>query len=283
MFDFVLQWAAGFPGFAGMEVLADTLPWRAGCVGLFSKGLSVKERREDVLGCVTCRRRLTVTAAVCLSKTPGVSAPENAALMEAFALWAEENAPALGRNQRFTAQHGQLKAADELGLARYETELSWEFDDSDALPRRQVAHYLLVEGAYVPLGEGLEAFSPQLNALVEKSRNTLGQTQVHILGYEKTAGVETFFCRPGEPLFGMLQKILDGELSLDALGTELVQARLYDADAETAPAVRERVYIEILSCGGDAEGYQIPFRLHYTGIRRAGRFHMDSGTFTEEA
>ena len=48
------------------------------------------------------------------------------------------------------------------------------------------------------------------------------------------------------------------------------------------PAVKEECYIEIVSYGGDTTGYQIPFNVHYTGVKSKGTFNPATNTFTAE-
>ena len=45
-------------------------------------------------------------------------------------------------------------------------------------------------------------------------------------------------------------------------------------------AVREECYIEVISYGGDTTGYQIPFVVHYTGVKTKGIFDVKTKTFT---
>ena len=44
--------------------------------------------------------------------------------------------------------------------------------------------------------------------------------------------------------------------------------------------MKEECYIEITSYGGDTTGYQIPFNVHYTGVKTKGTFNVESKTFT---
>ena len=44
--------------------------------------------------------------------------------------------------------------------------------------------------------------------------------------------------------------------------------------------MREECYIEIVSYGGDTTGYQIPFNIHYTGVKTKGTFDVSKKTFT---
>ena len=45
--------------------------------------------------------------------------------------------------------------------------------------------------------------------------------------------------------------------------------------------MREECYIEIVSYGGDTTGYQIPFNVHYTGVKTKGSFDPTAKKFTE--
>lgn len=152
------------------------------------------------------------------------------------------------------------------------------------IQRKYMAHFIQCDdGAYVRLGKDLEEYSPELSAQVEKSKNILGQTAVRIVGYEKTAAVEPYFAEQGDPLFEKLQAIIDGDLVLEALKTNVVEVKLWEA-AENGgfQAICEEAYIEVTSYGGDTQGYQIPFTVHYTGRKQPGTFDPATGTFTAQ-
>ena len=150
------------------------------------------------------------------------------------------------------------------------------------IERKFMAHYIEAsEGVFVRLGDELEEYAPELSATVEKSKNILGQTAVAITGYEKSAAVEPYYAKVGDPLFERLQAIIDGDLVLDALKTNIVEVKLWQEGEGGFPAVMEEAFIEITSYGGDTTGYQIPFVVHYTGIKKQGLFDVDTKTFSE--
>ena len=103
---------------------------------------------------------------------------------------------------------------------------------------------------------------------------------VAITGYEKSAAVEPYYAAEGDPLFDRLQAIIDGDLVLDALRTNVVEVKLWQEGEGGFPAVKEEVCIEVTSYGGDTTGYQIPFVVHYTGIKQKGIFDLNTKTFT---
>lgn len=152
------------------------------------------------------------------------------------------------------------------------------------IDRKYLAHFInAAEGEecdYVRLGQDLEEYSPELSAQVDTRKNILGQTSILISGYEKTGAVEPYYAQAGDPLFARLQKILDEGLVLDKLKTDVVEVKLWEEkDDGTYAAIREEAFIEITSYGGDTSGYQIPFKLHYTGNKTVGSFHVNDKTF----
>lgn len=150
------------------------------------------------------------------------------------------------------------------------------------IERKYLAHFIDTgDGDYERLGYDLEEFSPELSAQVETKKNILGQSSILISGYEKTASVEPFYAQTGSALFTRLQEIIDGDLVLDDLKAEVVDVKLWEAN-ETGdyPAVKETVFIEVTSYGGDTTGYQIPFTVHYTGEKVKGTFNTSTRKFT---
>ena len=148
------------------------------------------------------------------------------------------------------------------------------------IERKYLAHFVKVGEEYVRLGKDLEEYSPEMSAQVEKTKNILGQTSVSISGYEKTGTVEPYFAESGDPLFEKLQAIVDGDLTLDDCKAAIVEVKLWDGEGDSFPAVEEECYLEVTSYGGDTKGYQIPFTIHYTGVKQTGTFDVKAKTFT---
>lgn len=156
------------------------------------------------------------------------------------------------------------------------------------IERKYLAHFINAaplgaeSPAYERLGKDLEEFSPELSAQVETKKNILGQTSVVISGYEKTGAVEPYYAEAGTALFQRLQDIIDESRILEDVKTDVVEVKLWEQDENGAyPAVREECYIEVTSYGGDTTGYQIPFKVHFTGNKVKGTFDVQSKTFTE--
>lgn len=157
------------------------------------------------------------------------------------------------------------------------------------IERKYLAHFINTaapgEGAaaaYERLGKDLEEFSTELSAQVDTKKNILGETSVLISSYEKTSSVEPYYAEKGDALFTRLQDIIDNQMVLDDLKTDVVEVKLWEGEdnGTTFPAYKEEAYIEVTSYGGDTTGYQIPFTLHFTGNKVSGTFDVASKTFT---
>ena len=152
------------------------------------------------------------------------------------------------------------------------------------IERKYLAHYINTAqedaAVYERLGKDLEEFSPELAAQVDTKKNILGQTSVVISGYQKTGAVEPYYAESDSGLFQRLQAIIDGGLVLEQLKTDVVEVKLWDGQGSVYPAIREECFIEVTSYGGDTQGYQIPFTIHYTGIKETGTFDLSTKKVT---
>ena len=155
------------------------------------------------------------------------------------------------------------------------------------IERKYLAHFINAApqnsetADYERLGKDLEEFSPELSAQVETKKNILGESSILISSYEKTASVEPYYAEADTGLFQRLQGIIDNQQVLDQLKADVVEVKLWEtAEGSAYPAVLEEAYIEVTSYGGDTTGYQIPFTLHYTGVKIKGTFDVSAKTFT---
>ena len=155
------------------------------------------------------------------------------------------------------------------------------------IERKYLAHFINTaeggEAVYERLGKDLEEFSPELSAQVDTKKNILGETAVVISAYEKTGAVEPYYAESDTGLFARLQAIIDEGLVLDKLKTDIVEVKLWEqAEGGAYPAIREEAFIEVTSYGGDTTGYQIPFKLHFTGKKVKGTFDVATRSFTAD-
>ncbi len=120
---------AAFPGFDGFVFTAEALGPQPGSAALVCKGREVLSRRQDILGAQTCRVRMHFVLMLHTAKDPLADDPVLAQALLEFGRWLPENAPIFGENQTVKAEKGRLAAASGTGIARYETQVVFEFDE----------------------------------------------------------------------------------------------------------------------------------------------------------
>jgi len=136
---------------------------------------------------------------------------------------------------------------------------------------------------YEVLGSDIEDLSVELAKNVETTQNILGQSSVKVTNGAKNASVAPYMADSDSDLFTFLQNAIDNDLELDSLKTNVVEVKLWETEtAGSWPAIKEDVFIEPVSYGGNTTGYQIPFNIHYTGTKVAGSFNPETKTFTAD-
>lgn len=156
------------------------------------------------------------------------------------------------------------------------------------IERKYLAHYLNATpgteaATYERLGSDLEELSTELGAEVTTTKNILGETSVNLSSYEVTASVEPFYADKASKIATLLQDIIDNRKVLDDAKTDYVEVHTWEeATAGKYTAYKETVVVEVTSYGGDYNGYQIPFTLHFCGDRVKGKFDPSTKAFTAD-
>lgn len=154
------------------------------------------------------------------------------------------------------------------------------------IKRKFFVHYLQAQTStptYEFIGIDNEEITVEMGANVVKTANVRGETSTSIDKYEKTLSIEPYKADSGTDLHEWLQGIIDEEKTLDDLQTNIVEVHLWEtATAGAYPAYKEDVVVEVVSYGGNTEGYQIPFNVHYTGKRVKGKFNPETLDFTAD-
>lgn len=157
------------------------------------------------------------------------------------------------------------------------------------IERKFLAHFLNTApgstAAYFRLGKDLEEYNVDLSPEVETKKNILGETSVTVSSYEATSDVDTYYADENDGLHEFLQDIVDNRKVLDDVKTDAVEVHLWEENSAGSgiyTAYKESVMIEVSSYGGDYNGYQIPFSVHYIGDRVKGTFNLSTKTFTPD-
>lgn len=159
-------------------------------------------------------------------------------------------------------------------------------------PRKCLVHYVdaafdttYANTDYQRLGLDLESLDVELNPQIETTRNILGENSVTFSGYEPSTGIETFYHDAAKALEEKVMELAMSRQYGDACKTSYVEA-LYkagdtaDAEPVLIRAYREDILLVPTSYGGDTNGVQAPFEIHYCGNRVEGTFDMKTRTFS---
>jgi hypothetical protein len=156
------------------------------------------------------------------------------------------------------------------------------------IKRKELLHYIRTGASATPnyevLGADLESLEVSMNMNVESSVNILGESSINISNGTKTASIEPYFANSGTGLYTKLQGFIDNQSELDDLITDVVEVKKYETEGTAGyPAFKREVKLEVVSYGGSAVGYQIPFNVHFTGVQVAGEYDIDTDVFTPDA
>ena len=128
--NLVCQWLKTYSGWSdGLQV--NFTGAMTGNAGLFPQGVEELSRRQDVLGNITTRNRLSFS----IIRVTDMNGEKQAAWLLDFQNWVQQqsaagNAPVFGdvpRQERLWAEQGKLKSVSQTGTARYEVRLVAEF------------------------------------------------------------------------------------------------------------------------------------------------------------
>ena len=136
MLDKITAFLARAPALQGLCLMVGDAGPAPGTAGLWCRGITVLERKEDLLGRVKQRCRAEFTLRLCLLQTPA----ENAARLLAFQQWtagesAAHRAPVFGNadpgRETLCAEQGQMERADAGGTLLYTVRLRAEYTQID--------------------------------------------------------------------------------------------------------------------------------------------------------
>lgn len=137
------------------------------------------------------------------------------------------------------------------------------------------------EYVYEAIGDDNEELKREMGANVVKTKNVLGKNSIDVSSYEPSMSVDPHKADDGTETFKWLKKIVDDKMTLDDLRTHVVDIDMYaSVTAGAYPAIKRGVIVEVKSIGGNTEGLQIPYDLHYTMQDEKGTFNPTTKKFT---
>lgn len=151
------------------------------------------------------------------------------------------------------------------------------------LERKALAHYLDASfggtsASWFLLGTDLEDLSVELNPDIESVKNILGETSVRDKGYEPSTKADPYYANPDDAIYKKIRDIALERKIGDACKSKLLEVIIEDTEASSHLAYQEDVIIKPVSYGGNTDGVNIPFDMHFAGNRKKGTVTITDGT-----
>ena len=143
------------------------------------------------------------------------------------------------------------------------------------------------------IGSGVEDMSLSLNPNVTTVTDVLGETVTALDKYEKQTDVSPMRAKRESKFFAILYDIVKNEKTLTDVERTFLCVNIFDStvveaategdeDTVTYAAWTQKAVIAVQSYGGNTEGLDIPFNLHWFGEKTHGAFDPATKTFTAD-
>lgn len=138
---------------------------------------------------------------------------------------------------------------------------------------------LLATGRYYLIGKRIENLSVSMNGSFEQGKDITGQTYVTDSGYKPNISVSPYYADKSDGYYDYLLDLAMNRRSGDDAKVKILEVIL-DPDHEVLQpydAWECDAVVEIVSYGGDTNGFQIAFNIWEDGNRKAGEVSFENG------
>lgn len=138
------------------------------------------------------------------------------------------------------------------------------------------------------IGDKVEEMSLAMNPNVTTVTDVLGNTTTALDKYEVQTDVSPMRAKKESKLFGILYGIVKDEKTLSDVERTFLAVNVFDTSTVTDGEEEKTVYaawtqkavVAVQSYGGNTEGLDLPFNIHWTGPKTHGTFDPQTKTFT---
>ncbi len=134
------------------------------------------------------------------------------------------------------------------------------------------------------IGDKVEDMSLEMNPNVETVTDITGNTTTTLDKYEVQTSVSPMRARKESKLFALLYDIVKNEKTLSDVERTFLCVNVFDKSGEgesaTYAAWTQKGVIAVQNYGGNTQGLDIPFNIHWTGKKTHGTFSPAEKEFT---
>ncbi len=136
------------------------------------------------------------------------------------------------------------------------------------------------------IGDKVEEMSLEMNPNVETVTDVTGNTTTALDKYEVQTSVSPMRAKKESKLFAILYDIVKYEKTLSDVERTFLCVNVFDKSGEGASATyaawTQKGVIAVQNYGGNTQGLDIPFNIHWSGKKIHGTFNPATKEFTEE-
>lgn len=134
------------------------------------------------------------------------------------------------------------------------------------------------------LGKKVEDMSLAMNPNVTTVTDVTGDTTTALDKYEVQTDVSPMRAKKDSKFFSILYDIVKEEKTLSDVERTFLCVNIFDAtegeDSTAYAAWTQKAVVAVQNYGGNTEGLDIPFNLHWFGEKTYGTFNPSTKTFT---
>jgi hypothetical protein len=152
---------------------------------------------------------------------------------------------------------------------------------------KRSAHAFYVQGGsstkWYLVGKDIDDMSVDMNGSFETTKNILGETSVNDTGYEPQISVTPYYADPTDEIYEFLLDLAMNRKSGDDCKGKYLEIIAESAEESAHKAWQEDCKFEIVSYGGDTNGFQIEYNVLTCGNRVEGTATIADKTPTFKA
>ena len=130
------------------------------------------------------------------------------------------------------------------------------------------------------IGDKVEELNLAMNPNVKTTTDILGLTGTTLDKYEVQTDVAPMKAKRNSKLAAILYDIVKNEKTLSDVEHEFLAVNVFDASEGNYAAWKQSAVVAVQSYGGNTEGLDIPFNLHWIGTKTHGVFNPATQAFT---
>lgn len=130
------------------------------------------------------------------------------------------------------------------------------------------------------IGDKVEELNLEMNPNVNTVTDITGKTSTILDKYEVQSAVDPMRAKRGSKLFEILYDIVKNEKTLSDVEKTLMCVNIFDSVNGNYAAWTQKAVIAVQNYGGNTEGLNIPFNVHWVGQKIHGTYNPTTGVFT---